>query len=153
MIKLIFNQENLFTWIFHSTMWLPSVNSRLRLILYFKILQGISYCIHMVPCKNHLLHPKYVKMSNIRANMWELMKMATCETQQMLPTFLLMTSTYPCKVLVVIHNVSMQILKYTTESFKTWLYQVFFTVINMKTNFDVQKKHQLKYIDANHTLN
>ena len=60
------------------------------------------------------------------------MKMATCETQQVLPTFLLMTSTYPCKVLVVIHNVSMQILKYTTESFMTWLEKAFLAVINMK---------------------
>ena len=60
------------------------------------------------------------------------MKMAPWKTQQMLPNFLFMTSTYPWKLLVVMHHVLMEIIKDTTEAFITWLNKALLTVINMK---------------------
>ena len=80
------------------------------------------------------------------------MNMVPWITQQISPTFLLVTSTYTWKLLVVLHNVSMEIMKDTTESFITLLDQAFLTVINMKINGDLQKIHQQKYIYANYIL-
>ena len=54
------------------------------------------------------------------------------KTQQMSQTFLFMTSTSTCKLLVVIYHGPMEIIKYTTETLLTWLYQVLLTVINVK---------------------
>ena len=46
----------------------------------------------------------------------------------------------------------MEKIKDTTESYTTWLEQILFTVINMKTNSVVYQKHQLNYIDAKFTV-
>ena len=44
--------------------------------------------------------------------------MVTWKNQQMSPTYLLMNSKYPWKILVVTHHGSMEIIKDTTEAFK-----------------------------------
>ena len=66
----------------------------------------------------------------------------------MLPTFLLMTSESPWKILVVMHHVSMEIMKDTTESFTTLLQQFFLELIDLETNGALQKKHQHNHIDV-----
>ena len=49
---------------------------------------------------------------------------------------------------MVVHHVSVEIIKGTTEAFTTWLEQYFLTLINLKTNGAVHQKHQKKSIDA-----
>ena len=78
--------------------------------------------------------------------------MAPWKTQHISPTFLLMTSTPPWKLLVVMNHVPMEIIKYKIEAFIIFLDKAFLTVINMKINGSVQQRHQQNYIDANSTV-
>ena len=78
--------------------------------------------------------------------------MATRQTQQFSPTYLLTTSKYPWKLLVVMHHGSMELMKETTKAFIKWLDQVFLTVINMQINGDVQQRHQQNAMDAESTV-
>ena len=74
------------------------------------------------------------------------------KTQQMSPSLLLMTSTSSWKLLLVIHNVSMERMKETIELLITLLYKALWILINLKTNSDVQHRHQHTYIDENSTV-
>ena len=75
--------------------------------------------------------------------------MALWKNQQILLTFLLMSLTYPCKILVEVHHGSMGRINFITELSTTWLEQPFLTVFNMKINDVVQLKHLLKSIYEN----
>ena len=80
------------------------------------------------------------------------MRMEYWKTQQTLPTFLLLDSESPWKLLVAIHHGSMERIKDTTEEFKTLLEQDLLTVILMKTNGDVQHKYLQKSIDEGYIM-
>ena len=81
------------------------------------------------------------------------MKMEPWKTQQMSPTFLFTISNFPWKLLLVMHNSSMEITKDTTEAFITWLDKAFLIVVIIKTNGNVQKINQQNSMDAKSTLN
>ena len=66
----------------------------------------------------------------------------------MLLTLLLMSLSYPCKLLVEVHHVSMGRMKVKTILYTTWLDNTYLKLISMQINGYVQLENLLKYIDA-----
>ena len=80
------------------------------------------------------------------------MNMVPWKTKQMSPTYLLMNSTYPWKLLVVMHHGFTKRMKYTTEGFIEFLEKALLTEINMQINGAVQQRHQKSSIDEKYAV-
>ena len=75
------------------------------------------------------------------------MRMVLWKNQQILLTFLLVSLTYPWKLMMDIHHESMKIFNTKTGVYKTWLEHPYLTEIKNKINGSVELEHPLKFID------
>ena len=82
------------------------------------------------------------KMNNNHENVWELMRIAPWKNQQTLPTFLLMTSAWPWKLMLLMHHGINGNIEIHKRSIKNIVIVGLIDSNKHEKNGAVQQKHQ-----------